>query len=81
MAQNHFEHILSLNESIPEKLDFWEKYDCVTFDPLYKKSEKSLEPFSRNTGITLLLGSLWAIMEKQPCTFLALIVVNFHAKY
>ena len=63
-----------------------------------KKSEKSLEPFSSNMGITLLLGPFWAIRplkyhisahfgktgffpKKRPCTFLALIVVNFHAKY
>ena len=63
-----------------------------------QKSEKSLEPFSSNMGITLLLGPFWAIRplkyhisahfgktgffpEKRPCTFLALIVVNFHAKY
>ena len=63
-----------------------------------KKSEKSLEPFSSNMEITLLLGPFWAIRplkyhisahfgktgffpEKRPCTFLALIVVNFHAKY
>ena len=63
-----------------------------------KKSGKSLEPFSSNMEITLLLGPFWAkrplkyhisahfkntrfFPEKRPCTFLALIVVNFHAKY
>ena len=63
-----------------------------------KKSEKSLEQFPSNMGITLLLGPFWAIRplkyhisahfgktgffpEKRPCTFLALIVVNFHAEY
>ena len=70
-------------------------YSALT---LYKKSEKSLEPFSSNMETTRLLGPFWAkrplkyhisahfgktgfFPEKRPCTFLALIVVNFHAEY
>ena len=100
----HFEPILSLNEPILEKRDFSGKIGLGSLLTPYsaltscKKSEKSLEPFSSNMGITLLLAPFWAVRplkyhisahfgktgffpEKRPCKFLALIVVNFHAKY
>ena len=57
---------------------------------LCKKSRKLLEPFLSNLAKSRILGHFGPkrahitgtrfFSEKPPCTFLALIVMNFHAK-